>query len=152
MLKQRTIKIKVKDNGSNLTLQDLLTMQRNLQKKIYLKHNKKNFTKYYSDFSNQKASKINISLLKDNILYAIEELAELLDWLPFKSWKNYTKEDYISTEKDGKLNLYEIKMELIDVLHFILNICLILGLKEQDIYKLFYLKNKINHKRQDTNY
>ncbi len=46
----------------------------------------------------------------------------------------------------------EIKFEMIDILHFVLNMFHGLGLSAEEIFKLYYLKNAENFARQDRGY
>ena len=46
----------------------------------------------------------------------------------------------------------EIKFEMIDILHFVLNMFQGLGLSAEEIFKLYYLKNQHNFERQDNGY
>ncbi|QHR70776.1 dCTPase [Escherichia phage CLB_P2] len=46
----------------------------------------------------------------------------------------------------------EIKFEMIDILHFVLNMFQGLGLTAEEIFKLYYLKNAENFARQDRGY
>ncbi|QGT53807.1 nucleoside triphosphate pyrophosphohydrolase [Acinetobacter phage vB_AbaM_Konradin] len=46
----------------------------------------------------------------------------------------------------------EIKFEMIDTLHFVLNMLNALGLRSEEIFELYYLKNKENFERQNNGY
>lgn len=46
----------------------------------------------------------------------------------------------------------EIKFEMIDILHFVLNMFQGLGMSAEEIFKLYYLKNAENFDRQDRGY
>lgn len=46
----------------------------------------------------------------------------------------------------------EIKFEMIDILHFMLNMFMALGMDSEEIFKLYFLKNKENFDRQDNAY
>ena len=43
-------------------------------------------------------------------------------------------------------------MELIDALHFFVNLLLAAGMSAEDVYKLYLMKNAENHRRQDAGY
>lgn len=78
------------------------------------------------------------------------EMSELLERLPFKEWKNYTSDQlsgWISEEQ--KLETF---FEYIDLIHFVMNIGIYLGLDARQIFNLYVSKNKENFARQDRNY
>jgi len=84
--------------------------------------------------------------VKEFTLHAEDELHEVLRELPyFKPWKRY---DNWSEEKTED-QLEKAKDEFIDVIHFVLNIALGLGMTAEDIYEGYLVKNGINHDRQD---
>jgi len=88
--------------------------------------------------------------VKENIIHIMVELSELLERLPFKHWKQYSeaqKSDWIDDEQRT-----ETLFEFIDVLHFFMNIPIILGFSPEEIYHGYIAKNKENHRRQDNNY
>jgi dimeric dUTPase (all-alpha-NTP-PPase superfamily) len=70
-----------------------------------------------------------------------QELAELVDSVPWKWWK---KQQHFDEEN--------AKMEVIDLMHFIISTGQVLGLTAEDFYNAYLEKNKINHHRQETNY
>ena len=79
---------------------------------------------------------------KENVVYIIDECTEILGWINWKPWKR--------TRKD--VNIEEVKFEIIDVLHFWVNLCLIWGITPDDVYRYYFHKQKINIKRQDDKY
>ena len=82
---------------------------------------------------------------KENVLAIHAELTELLDWTNWKSWKK-TKVEYTPTR------ILELQMEIIDILHFWLNLCIIWGMTPDVIMARYIEKNSINHKRQESGY
>ncbi len=78
------------------------------------------------------------------------EQAELIERLPWKSWKTYSEDDKLGW-KDDKQRL-EVLFEYIDIFHFFMNIGLLLGIDGKEFSKLYYLKNKENFRRQENNY
>jgi dimeric dUTPase (all-alpha-NTP-PPase superfamily) len=70
-----------------------------------------------------------------------QEVAELVDSVPWKWWKKQQHFD----EKNAK-------MEVIDLMHFTISAAQVLGLTADDFYDAYLEKNKINHLRQETNY
>lgn len=84
--------------------------------------------------------------IKNQSLYLIAEIDEMLRELPLlKEWKNYENFD-----REAHLEL--AKEEWIDMLHFIINIALALGLTEDDIMEGYCKKHALNYKRQEDNY
>ena len=69
-----------------------------------------------------------------------QESAEAVDSLNWKWWKK-DEEDWGN-----------IKVELVDMLHFWVSMCTIAGLSSQDVIELYFKKNKLNFKRQDEGY
>lgn len=84
-------------------------------------------------------------LTKEFILAMHAELSELLEWTNWKMWKK-TKVDYTPER------LSEIRFELIDILHFWVNLCLIWGIRPETVMNIYREKNTVNHKRQDEGY
>lgn len=82
--------------------------------------------------------------IKEYTAFTIDELYEVMRELPFyKPWKKYADDD--STVIVQYANA---RAEFADVLHFILNIALALGLSAEDIQLLFNDKHEINYARQ----
>jgi dimeric dUTPase (all-alpha-NTP-PPase superfamily) len=69
-----------------------------------------------------------------------QESAEAIDSLNWKWWKKDT-EDWDN-----------VKIELVDMLHFWVSMCTIAGLTAQEVMDLYAKKNKLNHNRQDQGY
>ena len=69
-----------------------------------------------------------------------QESAEAIDSLNWKWWK---KDD------DDWDN---IKIELVDMLHFWVSMCTISGLSADEVINLYLKKNELNHKRQNEGY
>lgn len=79
-----------------------------------------------------------ISKLCTAIIHEACELQDLTNW---KWWKNPSRFD---EEK--------AKEELIDILHFVLQICIELGMDAKDILSAYARKNAINRERQLKGY
>ena len=75
--------------------------------------------------------------IQKQTLAMISELAELLDEVNFKWWKN-----------EKPLNEKAIKEEIIDILHFFTGMCLRMGMTSQDVFDIYMEKNKENFDRQ----
>ncbi|MFW5883698.1 MAG: dUTPase [Verrucomicrobiota bacterium] len=70
-----------------------------------------------------------------------QELAELVDSVPWKWWARYQKFD----EQNAKV-------EVVDLFHFLISLAQVLGMSAEDVYQAYLAKNKVNHKRQETGY
>ncbi|MFC1617257.1 dUTPase [Candidatus Margulisiibacteriota bacterium] len=69
-----------------------------------------------------------------------QESAEAIDSLNWKWWK---KQDQ---------DWDNIKIELVDMLHFWVSMCTIAGMNPQEVFDLYFKKNDLNHKRQEKGY
>jgi len=72
---------------------------------------------------------------------ASQEMAELIDSVPWKWWAKYQEFD--------KQNA---KVEVVDLFHFLISLAQVLGMDAQDVHDLYNQKNKLNFKRQDDGY
>ena len=81
-------------------------------------------------------------LSKEYGLALMMECAEFIDQLSWKFWKK-TK---------NKLDIEEIKFELIDIQHFLNCLYLIWGMGKEDIFAYYMAKANENIKRQKGNY
>ena len=79
-----------------------------------------------TDFENI-SSKENIEVLKNQLIALIVEASEALQELPWKSWK-----------KNQTFLLPSFQVELIDILHFLINLFIFTGMNKQTFYE--YLK------------
>lgn len=70
-----------------------------------------------------------------------QELAELTDCIPWKWWAKYQKFD-----------LQNARVEVVDLMHFLISLALVLGMSADDIYNCYVEKNKVNLKRQESGY
>jgi len=71
-----------------------------------------------------------------------QEVSELRDSTNWKWWR--TKVDLFDKQN--------VCVELIDILHFWVSACQVLGLTPDDIYQIYAQKNAVNIKRQDSGY
>ncbi|OQA29663.1 MAG: dUTPase [Verrucomicrobia bacterium ADurb.Bin345] len=70
-----------------------------------------------------------------------QELAELTDCVPWKWWAKYQTFD--------KQNA---RVEIVDILHFLISAAQVVGLSARDVYDAYTAKNKVNFQRQDSGY
>lgn len=69
-----------------------------------------------------------------------QECAEATDSLAWKWWKK------------GEDDWDNIKIELVDILHFWVSMCTVAGLSAEEVVSLYFKKNQLNHTRQDRGY
>jgi len=70
-----------------------------------------------------------------------QELAELVDSVPWKWWAKYQKFD----EQNAKV-------EIVDLFHFLTSLALVMGMTPDDVHSAYLKKNEVNIKRQDSGY
>lgn len=75
--------------------------------------------------------------LQKQTLAMVSELAELLEEVNFKWWKN-----------PHTLNTDNIQEELSDILHFLVSMCLEAGMTAEDLHRRYVHKNEENFRRQ----
>lgn len=75
--------------------------------------------------------------IQKQTLAVMSELAELLNEVNFKWWKN-----------PKEVNTMNVKEELIDILHFFVGMCNRIGMSSRELFKIYIEKNKENFKRQ----
>lgn len=75
--------------------------------------------------------------IQKKVLAMISELAELLDEVNFKWWKN-----------PKEIDRNNIKEELVDILHFFVSMCLSANMNADELFAIYKYKNKENFNRQ----
>ena len=70
-----------------------------------------------------------------------QELAELVDSVPWKWWAKYQNFD-----------AQNARVEVVDLFHFLVSIAQVLGMTPEDVHAAYTAKNKVNHSRQDSGY
>jgi hypothetical protein len=89
-----------------------------------------------------------LTTLTDTLITAIiHEAVELRDWLPWKHWSKRPG-NKSSITLGSMEHIAEIHMELIDMLHFWLALCLLWGLDAESISELYLQKHETNRDRQ----
>jgi dimeric dUTPase (all-alpha-NTP-PPase superfamily) len=105
-------------------LQEIFDMQKSLNDDIKQKRNLTGFTKE--------------EWMQKETLAMLSEMAELIDEVNFKWWKNPKPVDEI-----------KVKEELVDILHFFVSMCLIYDMDAEELYRMYIDKNKENFDRQN---
>ncbi|HOV70224.1 MAG TPA: dUTPase, partial [Clostridia bacterium] len=75
--------------------------------------------------------------IQKETLAIISELAELINEVNFKWWKN-----------PKPVNEAAVKEELADILHFFVSMCLKMGMTADELHRMYMMKNEENFKRQ----
>ncbi len=70
-----------------------------------------------------------------------QELAELVDSVPWKWWAKYQTFD-----------AQNARVEVVDLFHFLVSLAQVLGMSADDVHQAYLKKNKVNHQRQDSGY
>ena len=70
-----------------------------------------------------------------------QETAELTDSVPWKWWAKYQKFD-----------LENARVEVVDLMHFVVSAAQVLGMDETEFHRLYTAKHKVNQARQDSGY
>ena len=70
-----------------------------------------------------------------------QEIAELVDSVPWKWWAKYQKFD----EQNARV-------EVVDLFHFLISLAQVLGMSADDVFAAYMKKNEVNFKRQETGY
>lgn len=70
-----------------------------------------------------------------------QELAELVDSVPWKWWAKYQQFDPQNA-----------RVEVVDLFHFLVSLAQVLGMSAEDVHEAYLKKNKVNHTRQESGY
>lgn len=101
-----------------------------------------------TDFSNMTLEE-RAAFMRDHRGYLADEVAEALYEMPcYKLWKDYSK----MSESDVLIAWQKVRMELVDSLHFFVNLLLCAGFTAEELHAMYMAKNKENHRRQDEGY
>lgn len=104
-------------------LSDIFTLQQSLNDDIRKKRN-------LEEISHEQ-------WIQKQTLAMLSEMAELLDEVNFKWWKN-----------PKPIDENALKDELVDILHFFVSMCLEAGMTPQELYDRYISKNRENFDRQ----
>lgn len=138
-------------SSSENTLGDIMSLQKDTQLNVY-----------GYDFSNMTLREI-MSFWHANTHALIDELHEATDALGgikdgsgnaiWKYWKkDYSKYANIKFSDLSKSDQLECKFEIVDILHFFLNMAISIGMTPQEMYNMYMSKNKENRDRQAKGY
>lgn len=147
-----------KENGydkSKNSLEDLYSLQAETQEMYFKDQGRKPFSKFTI------GDVIDFLMVTNHAI--IDELHEMVDavggiedgvgnaaWKPWKSTNKDIREKTLSDLTPGDLK--ELKMEWIDVMHFVFNAGLVIGVTPKEFYNYYLSKNEENWNRVKRGY
>ena len=117
-------------------LDEIFEKQLNLQKKLGV----------ISKFKKNKSMKQQY--INQMILAIEEEAVEIMKETAYKN-PRYVP---FGWKKNQKFNIKNFKLEIVDLMHFLVNLAIVAGLSSNEFFKLYIKKNKINHVRKKNGY
>jgi len=84
----------------------------------------KKFASKWTNFDNREDINYYRKWVDDYSWCIVDEISEVINWLPWKHWKDYT---------GCVIDIREVRFELIDILHFVVNICLLSDVTQEDL-------------------
>jgi len=88
-------------------------------------------------------------MICDNATYMTQELAELRDSFYYKHW--YAEFRTGKAFHPRPKGIHNAKVEVVDLLHFLMGIAVHLGMTAEEIHSFYIQKNQINQDRFNTN-
>ena len=130
-------------------LEDIFKMQLELNDYVFKKNNLKD--------------KLGNDLNMQSIIVAAEKEEMMVNDLPNEWLVNYSKaikEELLELDDEllwkwwskDKIDMQNIRVELIDILHFLVSAMMCAGLSAEKVFDIYRQKHAINIKRQDTEY
>jgi len=107
----------------------------------------------FPDYGSMDTASIALMLdgIDKNATAIIMEGAELKDWTPWKHWSvNSGNKEIKSSDFGSDAHLREMKMEVADILCFLINTAMYLGMTPQALNAIHAEKMGVNHGRQDS--
>jgi dimeric dUTPase (all-alpha-NTP-PPase superfamily) len=112
---------------------------------------------------NKLKDKSGHDLSMQSILTAVVEDKLMVNDLPNEWLMNYSKamkEELIELDEEllwkwwskDEIDMQNIRVELIDILHFLVSAMMCAGLDAEKVFDIYQQKHAVNLKRQDTNY
>tara|TARA_B100001250_G_scaffold297942_1_gene259422 strand:- start:4041 stop:4478 length:438 start_codon:yes stop_codon:yes gene_type:complete len=130
-------------------LEEIFKMQLELNDYIFEKNNIKN--------------KLGDNLNMQEIMSAVRDNETMVNGLPNKWLVNYTKamkEELHELDDEllwkwwskDNVDMQNIRVELIDILHFLVSAMMCAGLTAEKVFDIYQQKHAVNIKRQDSDY
>ena len=81
-----------------------------------------------------------------------KELEEVEELLPWKHWSKESIAEKAYPDKSPEERLNMLKIELVDVWHFLMSAMMCVGMGPKELHDLYIAKNKVNFDRQQKGY
>ncbi len=117
-------------------LTEIFAMQRDLNRYTLTKNDQGDYDAIAED------RELQNQWVRNYALAMTQEISELVDSTNWKWWR--TKVDLFDEQN--------LRVELVDILHFWVSACQVMGLEAEDVHRMYMQKNAINRKRQDDGY
>ena len=114
-------------------LTEIFAMQRDLNRYTLAKNDQGDYDAIAED------RELQNQWVRNYALAMTQEISELVDSTNWKWWR--TKVDLFDEQN--------LRVELVDILHFWVSACQVMGLEAEDVHRMYMQKNAINRKRQD---
>lgn len=142
-------------SSSKNTLDDLMSLQKDIQENVYGYNFKKMREQSLDDF--RKFFDWNYHSIQDELRETFDALGGVKDGIGNAVWKPWKKAYHekaprmkFSEMSEGDLK--ELKMELVDIQHFLFNMMLAVGMDAKELMNYYFSKNMENRNRQKNNY
>lgn len=139
---------------SKNTLKDIYNLQKDIQENVYGYDFKALQNGNLEDF--RRFFDWNFHAISDELREVFDALGGIDDgignavWKPWKkAHKNIKSMSYSEMSESDKK---ELKMELIDIQHFLFNMMLAADMTEDEIFNYYFSKNEENRRRVENNY
>lgn len=144
-----------KEPGSGDYLDNLFMLQKDIQENVYGYDFEKMRSQPLSEMKN--FFMWNTHAQADEAHEAMDALGGIHDGIGSAAWKPWKRDHVISKKKSFNELLsdndkVELKMELIDELHFLFNKMHAAGMTTAELYDYYFSKNKENRERQERGY
>lgn len=90
--------------------------------------------------------------LRDMVRAMRAELDEIDECLVYKHWSKAQLGEKVYPDQAPAERAVQVAVEIVDILHFVVNSCLALGIDSDDLLALYEEKRAINEERTNTNY
>jgi hypothetical protein len=154
---QQCSHLEVKDeySKSTNTLKDLYNLQKDIQENVYGYN--------FKEMQDMPLSKVreffdwNYAAIQDELREMFDALGGVKHGIGNAVWKPW-KKDFHDKAPNMTLNQMhpedkkELKMELIDIQHFLFNLMLAVEMTEEELFNYYMSKNEENRNRQKNNY
>lgn len=142
-------------SGSKNTLADVYNLQKDIQENVYgydfeAMRNQMTLEQFRQFFD------WNYHAIQDELREVFDALGGIDDgignavWKPWK--KDHAKTAHTTYDEMSDSDKKELKMELIDIQHFLFNMMLAVGMTPDELFNYYFSKNKENRTRQKNGY